>query len=306
MDRIECIRSFVRVVETGSFSAVARELGTTQPTVSKQIAALEAYLDAQLLTRSTRKLQLTEGGDRFYPQAQQILEAIAEAEASVGRRQLPAGVLRVTCPVSFGQFQVMPRIKGFLERYPDIQLKLNMSDHFVDLVETGIDLAVRIGWVKNPALKVQQIGSTRRVAIAATRYLEQHPEPQAPTDLTEHNCIIYQPNGTEWLFKTKTSPNKLEQSIRVTVSGNFQSDSSVAIREAVLSGMGIAVAPTWLFGNLTQSSTLRILLKDYPPKSLPINVVYRRGRFIPAKVRCFIDYLSHEFALDPWVSNYGN
>lgn len=296
----------MRVVETGSFSAVARELGMTQPTVSKQIAALEAYLDAQLLTRSTRKLRLTEAGDRFYPQAQQILEAIAEAEASVGHRQLPAGVLRVSCPVAFGQFQVMPRIKGFLERYPDIQLKLNMSDRFVDLVETGTDLAVRIGQIKDPALKVQQIGLTRRVTIATTRYLEQHPEPQTPIDLSDHNCIIYQPNGSEWWFNTKASPGKLEQSIRVSVGGNFQSDSSVAIREAVLSSMGIAVSPVWLFGNLIQSSSLRILLKDYPPKPIPIYAVYRRGRFVPAKVRCFIDYLSYEFELDPWVSNYGS
>ena len=296
----------MRVVETGSFSAVARELGTTQPTVSKQIAALEAYLDAQLLSRSTRKLRLTDAGDRFYPQAEQILEAITEAEASVGHRQLPAGVLRVNCPVSFGQLQVMPRIKGFLERYPDVQLKLNMSDRFVDLVETGVDLAIRIGQVNDPALKVQQIGLTRRVAIAANCYLEQHPEPKTPADLSEHNCIIYQPNGSEWSFNTGPSPGKLEQTIRVTVSGSFQSDSSVAVREAVLSGMGVAVSPIWLFGSLTQSTKLRILLKDYPPKSLPIHVVYRRGRFIPAKVRCFIDYLSHEFELDPWVSNYGS
>lgn len=301
MDRIDGIKSFVRVVETGSFSAVARELGTTQPTVSKQIAALEEYLDAQLLTRSTRKLTLTEAGDRFYIQAQTVIESLAEAEASVGRRHLPAGVLRVNCPVSFGQLQVVPRLQKFLKCYPNIQLKLNMSDRFVDLVESGVDLAIRIGQVQDTSLKVQRVGMTRRVAIAANSYLEQRSEPKIPADLAQHNCIVYQPLGTEWTFQNKTGHSTI-----VKVSGNFQTDNSVAIREAVLSGIGIAVSPIWLFGNLTQSPQLRILLQAYQPPPLPIQVVYRRGRFIPAKVRCFIDYLSDEFELDPWVSNYGS
>ncbi|MEL6554871.1 MAG: LysR family transcriptional regulator [Cyanobacteria bacterium J06621_11] len=305
MDKIDGIRSFVRVVETGSFSAVAKELGTTQPTVSKQIAALEKYLDAQLLTRSTRKLTLTEAGDRFYTQAQNVLEALTQAEASVGRRQQPSGVLRVNCPVSFGQLQVMPRLKGFLDRYPDIQLKLSMNDRFVDLVETGVDLAIRIGTVQATDLKVQRIGLTRRVAIASTQYLEQHPEPKTPADLADHNCIVYQPSGSEWHFIDKTKQGKTEKTVRVKVGGNFQVDNSVAIREAVLSGVGIGLTPVWLFGDLMRSPDLQVLLKDYQPQPLPIQIVYRRGRFIAAKTKCFIDYLSHEFELDPWISDYG-
>ena len=120
MDRLDCMQAFVRVVETGSFSAVAHERGTTQPTISKQIAALEDYLDVQLLTRSTRKLQLTQAGERFFEHCQGVLDAAAEAEASVGQRQKPIGILRVSCPAAFGQYQVMPYMKGFLARYPDI------------------------------------------------------------------------------------------------------------------------------------------------------------------------------------------
>jgi DNA-binding transcriptional LysR family regulator len=296
VDRIDCIKSFVRVVEVGSFSAVAAELGTTQPTISKQIAALEEHLDAQLLTRSTRRLTLTEAGDRFYTHAQQVLAAIAEAEASVGLRQLPSGVLRVNCPVSFGQFQVMPKLKAFLDRYPEIQLRLNMSDHFVDLVETGVDLAIRIGEIQDASLKVQQVGVTRRVTIASTAYLAQRSEPKTPADLASHNCIVYQPSGTTWSFQ-----NKSGKVIEVGVNGNFRADSSVAIRAAVLSGIGIAVVPVWLFGDLMQSSELCVLLSDYPISPLPIQVVYRRGRFIPARVRCFIDYLSEAFEEDSWV-----
>lgn len=300
MDRIDGMKSFVRVVETGSFSAVAREFNTTQPTISKQIAALEHHLDVQLLTRSTRKLHLTVAGERFYVHCQQVLAAVDEAESSVGRRQLPSGTLRVNCPVSFGQLQVMPRIKGFLNRYPEIRLELNLSDRFIDFVEEGVDLAIRIGQAQDTALIYQQLGLTRRVAIAATPYLATHREPQTPADLAGHNCIVYTPIGSEWRFQSPTGAP-----IHVTVSGNFQTDNSVAVREAVLSGLGIAVSPIWLFGDLTHSEHLRVILPDYQPQPLPIQAVYRRGRFIPAKVRCFIDYLHQEFKLDPWVSDDG-
>jgi len=182
MDRLDCIQSFVRVVETGSFSAVAREYDTTQPTISKQIAALEEYLDVQLLTRSTRKLQLTQAGERFFEHCQSLLDAAAEAEASVGCRQNPTGILRVNCPVAFGQHQVMPYLKGFLDRYPDLKLDLTLSDRFVDLVEEGIDLAIRIGQVNDPALIVHQIGVTRRVTVASVEYFRDRHAPKTPED----------------------------------------------------------------------------------------------------------------------------
>jgi len=150
MDLLDCIQSFVRVVETGSFSAVAREYNTTQPTISKRIAALEEYLDVQFLTRSTTKLQLTPEGECFFEHCQFLLDTAAEA--SVGRRQNSIGTLRINCSVAFGQYQVMPYLKGFLERYPNLKLNLSMSDHFVDLIEEGIDLAIRIGEVKDPNL----------------------------------------------------------------------------------------------------------------------------------------------------------
>jgi DNA-binding transcriptional LysR family regulator len=302
MDRLDCIQSFVRVVETGSFSAVARELNTTQPTISKQIAALEDYLDAQLLTRSTRKLQLTQEGERFFVHCQEVLDAAAAAEASVGQRQKPVGILRVSCPVAFGQHQVMPYVKGFLERYPDIRLDLTLSDRFVDLVEDGTDLAIRIGQVNDPALLVHRIGITRRVTVAATSYFRERSEPQTPEALVEHNCIVYTrlATGNEWHFQRPTGGTT-----QVIVKGNLQVDNSTAIREAVLSGVGIAVCPVWLFGELLTSNCLRVILKDYQPIPLPIHVVYRRGRFVSAKVRCFIEYLTNEFKLNPWVSDYG-
>ena len=302
MDRLDCIQSFVRVVETGSFSAVARELNTTQPTISKQIAALEDYLDVQLLTRSTRKLQLTQEGERFFEHCQRVLDAAAEAEASVGQRQKPIGTLRVSCPVAFGQLLVMPYVKGFLDRYPDIKLDLSLSDRFIDLIEDDTALAIRIGQVNEPSLIAHRIGLTHRVTVGSTTYFRKHPEPQTPEELVNHNCIVYTrlATGNEWHFQHPAGGT-----IKVTVTGNLQVDNSTAIREAVLSGLGIAVSPVWLFGDLLQSDHLRVVLKEYQPITLPIHAVYRRGRFVPAKVRCFIEYLSTEFKLNPWVSDYG-
>jgi len=301
MDRIACMKSFVRTVETGSFSAVAREQGTTQPTISKQIAALEEYLDVQLLVRSTRTLNLTDEGARFYEHCQRVLEAVAEAEASVGQRQKPVGVLRVSCPVAFGQMLVVPRLNAFLDRYPDLKIDLIMTDSFVDLIEEGVDLTIRIGNIQDTSLITHRIGTTRRVTIGHQSYFDRAGEPQTPEDLVQHNCIVYTrlATGNEWYFESSQGP------IKVAVSGNFQTNSSVAIREAVCAGLGIAVSPIWLFGDAIQNGSLSVILKAYQPIPLPIQAIYRRGRFVPAKVRCFIDFLSNEFKLDPWLSDYG-
>lgn len=300
MDRLDCIQSFVRVVEAGSFSAVARELNTSQPTISKQIAALEDYLDVQLLARSTRKLQLTQEGERFFEHCQEVLNAAAAAEASVGQRQKTAGTLRVSCPVAFGQYQLMPYVKDFLNRYPDIKLDLTLSDRFIDLVEEGTDLAIRIGQVNDPTLITHHLGFTRRVTVGATTYFCKYPEPQTPEELVTHNCIVYTrlATGNEWHFQRPTGGT-----VQVIAKGNLQTDNSTIIREAVLSGLGIAVCPVWLFGDLLNSGSLRIVLSEYQPMPLSIHAVYRRGRFIPAKVRCFIEYLTNKFKLNPWVSD---
>jgi len=287
LDLITCIKSFVRTVETGSFSAVAREMDTTQPTISKQIAALEEYLDVQLLVRSTRKVSLTDEGMRFYERCQPVLEALFEAESSVGKRQNPSGILRINCSVAFGQMQVLPRLKRFLDRYPDIKIDLTLSDHFVDLVGEGIDLAIRIGKFPDPNLISQPIGTFRFVVVASAAYLEKFGEPQVPTDLLHHNCIVYtrQSTGNEWHFRGTT----------VTVSGNLQVNNSMALREAVLAHIGVGSAPMWTFNNELQNRLVKVILTEYEPEPIPIQVVYRRGRFQSAKIKCFIDFLINEF-----------
>jgi DNA-binding transcriptional LysR family regulator len=286
-DRITCMKSFVRTVEMGSFSAVAREMNTTQPTISKQIAALEEYLDVQLLVRSTRKVSLSDEGERFYDRCQQVLEALAEAESSVGKRQKPFGVLRVNCSVAFGQMQIVPRLKRFLDRYPDIEIDLTMCDRFVDLVEEGIDLAIRIGDFRDRNLISQPIGATRFVAVGSTAYFEKFGEPQVPSDLIHHNCIVYTRQSTvnEWHFRDTT----------VTVRGNLRVDDSAALRDAVCAGIGIGTSPIWAFSEEINNKSVKVILESYEPTPMPIRAVYRRSRFQPAKVKCFINFLIDEF-----------
>ena len=286
-DLITCIKSFVRTVELGSFSAVAREMGTTQPTISKQIAVLEEYLDVQLLLRSTRQVSLTLEGMRFYERCQSVLEALSEAESSVGKRQNPSGLLRLNCSVAFGQMQVLPRLKRFLDHYQDIKIDLTMSNHFVDLVEEGIDLAVRIGKFVAPNVISQPLGTFRFVTVASAAYLEKFGQPQVPADLLQHNCVVYtkQSTGNQWHFRGTT----------VTVSGSLQVNNSMALREAVLAHIGIGTSPIWAFSDELQNQSLKVILAEYEPEPIPIQVVYRRGRFESAKVKCFIDFLQHEF-----------
>jgi len=297
MDRISCMQSFVRVIEMNSFSAVAREQKTTQPTISKQIAALEKYLGVQLLTRSTTHLSLTEEGKKYYQYCQQILETVAEAEASLTGKERATGILRLGCPVLFGQMQIVPRLKAFMKRYPDVKIDLMMADHFVDIVETGLDLLIRIGNHLDSSLISHRIGTTRRVTVATTAYFERSGEPQKPDDLVYHDCIVYShlATGNEWHFLGT------DCTIKVRVGGCFQTNSSVAIRAAVLSGLGIAVAPVWMFGDEIYRGDIKVVLQDYQPTPLQIQAVYRRSRFYPAKITCFIDFLAEEFKVDPWV-----
>jgi DNA-binding transcriptional LysR family regulator len=289
LDLITCMKSFVRTVETGSFSAVAREMNTSQPTISKQIAALEEYLDVQLLVRSTRTMNMTDEGIRFYEHCQHVLEALSEAESSVGKRQKPSGMLRINCLAAFGQMQLLPRLKQFLDRYPDIKVDLNMSEHFVDLVGEGIDLAIRIGGSTDHSLISQPIGISRFVTLASMKYLETFGEPQVPTDLLQHNCIVYtlQSTGNEWPFRGTL----------VKVKGNLQVNNSVAHHGAVLAGIGIGTAPMWAYSNEIQTQAVKVILAEYEIDPLPIHAVYRRGRFQSAKVKCFIDFLLDEFNL---------
>ena len=296
MDILGPMQTFVRVVEAGSFTAVAAQQNTTQPTISRQIAALEEYLGARLLTRTTRALTLTDDGRAFYEHALRALEVLGEAENAVGRRRSkPSGLLRIATPVVFGRLHIVPRLPAFLARFPDVSVDLAMSDTFTDLTEQGVDLAIRVGEITDPALIAKRIGIVRRVTIASPAYLKAHGTPRRPADLADHNCIVYTrlATGNRWIFESADGP------LTVEVKGRYRADNSEAVREGVLAGLGIAVIPAFAFSGEIESGQVKTLLKSNEPKPLPMNAVYPSRRFVPLKVRAMIDYLAHEFALDP-------
>ncbi len=295
MDRLICMQTFVRVVETGSFSLVAQELHTSQPTISKQVAALEAHLDAHLLTRSTRGLSLTEAGRRFYEHTKRVLEAIAEAESSVGSRRQPSGSLRVSCPVAFGQFQIVPRLPRFLAQYPEIHLDLQMTHKYVDLVEEGIDVAVRIGELSDSSLVSHCLGMAQRLVVGTPTYFERCGKPMIPEDLIDHNCLTYPcfSSDHEWHFQGSEGCSK------VRVNGNFRASSPIAIREAVLANLGITVGSIWLFADVLAQGKAEVVLKNYQLPALPIYAIHTRNRLQPQRLRCFIDFLLKEFRDEP-------
>ncbi|MGE0419210.1 MAG: LysR family transcriptional regulator [Acetobacteraceae bacterium] len=301
MDLLTGMRLFTRVADTGNFTAVARELGTTQPSISRMVAALETHLGVRLLNRSSRAVTLTDDGRLFYERAQRALDAVADAERAVGRRRaMPTGLLRLGTPVAFGRLHVAPRMGAFLSRYPEVDVELVMNDAFVDLVGEGLDLAVRVGDLSDPSLIARRIGTTRRVTVASQDYVRRHGAPTVPADLAAHDCILYTrlASGRTWHFEGRTGP------IAVDVRGRFAADNSEAVREAVLAGLGIAVVPVWLFPD-NDEHQVSILLRDFEPKQLPIHAVYSSRRHLSAKVRAMIDFLTAEFARVPTLATNG-
>jgi len=298
MDTLEAMAMFVRVVERGSFSAVARELGTTQPTVSKQINALEKRLGGRLIARSTRQLSLTDEGTRYYKQCRDILAAVDNAEHSFQTgREAVAGPLRIASSVSFGRLQIAPRLQGFLERYPEVTVDLLLSDQNVDLVSEGMDVAIRIGELKDSSLIARQIGLTRRLLVAAPGYLERHGTPQAAEELSLHNCILFNllADFDTWVFDAGQ--------YHVQVKGNVRSNNSEAIRQMVLSGLGISLSPTWLYRRDLALGRVVQVLPDLTPSALPIHALLPANRRQSARVRAFVDYLAEGFNADPDLSN---
>jgi DNA-binding transcriptional LysR family regulator len=289
MDRLDAIRMFVRVVECGSFSAVAREAGVGQPAISKQIAALEAHLGAQLLRRTSRSLSLTEAGQEFYESSVRLTEDLEAAESRVGRGQVaPSGLVRVAVAPAFGRLCVTPRLRDFFARYPDITIELQATDRLVNLVEEGVDLAIHTGELEDSSLIARKLATTPVITVAAPVYLEAHGQPASPSDLARHQCVIYAPLGAPkpWGFKGKFG------SIVYIPTGSFRSNDAEQIRAAVLSGVGLAHTPGWLFTREIASGEVRLVLRDYEPGALPISALHPGGRRLATKVRVFIDFLA--------------
>ena len=296
MDRLLLMHTFARAVETGSFSAVAREQGIGQPNVSRHVATLEQYLGTRLLHRSTRKLTLTPEGERYYAEARRVLDAVDEAESNVRGEGKPSGLLRVACPNVLGRTHIMPWTKTLLERYPALDLDLQVGDRFIDLVEEGVDVAIRIGALRDSALKARRIGTAERVCVASPAYLATHPAPLVPEDLLRHNCVVHSlaRSGRIWSFRTT----------EVEVGGRFKVNTPDGIHRAVLDGLGIAYAPVWLFEEELHSGRLEPLLLNEMGPTAPIHCVYPAKRLLARRASAFMDFIAERFSGDP-VLNEG-
>jgi DNA-binding transcriptional LysR family regulator len=296
VDEIAAIRIFVRVVESGSFSAVARAAGVGQPAVSKQVSALEAHLGAQLLRRTSRSLSLTEAGQDFYESAARLIDDLDAAVSRVGHGEAaPSGLIRVTVAPVFGRLYLVPRLEEFFARYPQIVVETVVTDRIVSLVEEGVDLAIHNGELKDSTLIAQKIAMTPVITVATPAYLNKHGEPHSPSELEGHRCIVYSPQGAPraWRFKGKFGE------IEYQPKGSFRTNDAEQIRAAVLGNLGLAHAPGWLFARELASGAVRLVLREYEPAPLSISVVRPAGRRLPAKGRVFIDFLREIFAAEP-------
>ena len=297
LDRFTSMQVFVRVAALGSFSAAGRALNLSQTMVTKHVAALEGRLGIKLLHRSTRKLVLTEGGRSFLAASERILAEMEEAEASATLDRVePRGTLRLNVPLTFGFREIAPALADLARLYPSVSVDLGLADRYVDLIEEGWDLAIRIGRLQDSSLVARKLAPCRIVVCAAKTYLDSHGIPLAPDDLTRHNCLGYTLptalSASRWIFGR-------EGATIVPVAGNLRANNGDALLGAALAGQGIIYQPTFLVGDSLRDGSLVRVLAEHEIPELGIYAVLPSGRQAPAKVRVVIDFLAARFAPEP-------
>jgi DNA-binding transcriptional LysR family regulator len=286
---------FVRVCATRNLSAAGREFGLSPAASSARMAQLERQLGARLLHRTTRQITLTQDGEAFLERAVPLLDAAEQAASSVGGAdRQPHGLLRVAASVSFGRLHLMPALAEFLERYPGIRLDLRLSDRVIDMAVHGIDVAVRIGPLRDSALVARTLAPSRMWLCAAPAYLARRGMPQRPEDLADHECLVLE--GTNpWRFKVGDAV----QAVRV--SGRLQSDNGEANRDAAIAGLGITLQATWAAYQQIKSGALVRVLEAFPMAGESVvSAQYLNRNFLPPKTQVFIDFFAARFGPAPY------
>jgi DNA-binding transcriptional LysR family regulator len=300
MDRFQEMRAFTAVVDAGSFVGAADALDLSKAAMSRQVADLEARLGVRLLNRTTRRLSLTEEGEVFYARAKDLLGSLEEMESEVVARSGQAvGTLKVTAPVSFGLLQLAPLWPGFMAKHPLVRLEVTLADRFVDLVEEGVDLAVRIARLESSSLVSRKLSSTRLVLCASPKYLKKHGRPRHPSDLAGHAVIAYSllSVGDDWQF---TGPEGL---VQVRVAPRMRTNSGDTCRAAALGHEGIVLEPSFMVADDLAAGTLVQLLPEYRSLELGIYAVYPSRKFVAPKVRALIDHLATALKNSTWVQD---
>lgn len=289
MDRHTLIRSFVLVADNGSFAAAALSEGVTPVVMGRRLDALERHLGVKLMHRSTRGLQLTDLGEQYLDRARALLKDFDEADASVARGgRSVRGHLVVSAPAAFGRRHIAPHAPAFLKRYPDLKLSFNFTDSLVDLVRQGYDMGIRIGEVTDPNYVAVKLFPNRRVVCGAPSYFELHGVPRTLEDLARHNCLAFNLQGGQqrgWTFLRDG------RQVAVKVAGNLDCNDGELLYDWVKQGLGIGWRSTWEIQAELKAGGLVTVLDDYEIPAYDIQAVYPQQRYLPAKVRFFIDYL---------------
>jgi DNA-binding transcriptional LysR family regulator len=289
MDRLEAMSIVLAVAEAGSLSAAARHLNTPVATASRKITELESHLRAKLFDRSARKLTLTDAGSSYVAALKRILGDLSEAErAASGEYESPTGDLIVTAPVGLGRIHVVPVLAEFLRSYPDINVRLVLGDRIFNLADDHVDVALRIGVLPDSRLMALRLGATHRVVCASPAYLAARGTPQTPEELIGHDCIVYE--GFQAPDQWKFTSDKTE--IAVAVHPRLVVSTVETACDAACAGIGLARAFSYHVAKAVEAGILTTVLDDHRPASLPINFVYGAGRFLPIKLRAFLDFAS--------------
>lgn len=300
MDRFQAMRVFLAVAEGGGFAEAARRLALSPPAVTRAVSALEAHIGSRLLTRTTRLVKLTEAGARYLDDCRRILADVDEAEAAAaGSYAIPSGVLTVTASVMFGRIYVQPVVLDFLRAHPAVTGRTLFLDRITNLIDEGIDVAVRIAHLPDSSFRAQRVGSVRRIVCAAPSYLAEHGVPQTPDELTGHSVIAFTHNhtgaGAEWRFGR-------EDKIRVAVSPRLYCNTNDAVIAAAEAGWGLARVLSYQVGPALAAGRLQAVLTEYEEEPVPVQVVHVEGRRASAKVRAFVDFAVERLRANPLVN----
>lgn len=288
MDRMAAMEAFVLVVDTGSFSAAARRLKVGQPAVSKLVAQLEERLGVKLLVRTTRGLTATEAGLKYYERARRSIEEADEAESAArGAGSGLTGRLRICGAVTFARIHLIPRLPEFLARHPELEMEVVLDDRNIDLVQEGIDVALRMGRFSDSSLTARRIASGRHVVVGTPAYFERTGKPTAPGDLAAHQAVIYdqEAGGQDWTFQRD------DAEIAVTLKGRLRVSAAEGVRAAVLANAGIAVASEWMFSPEIADRTVQMVLQDWELPRIDLWAVFPAGRTATTKARTFTQFV---------------
>ena len=291
---LEAMTLFLKVVQLGSMSTAGKHVGLSPASISRAIASLESHLGVQLFNRTSRKIVLTDAGEIYYKKLKPLLEDLAQLEAFARNTQdEPEGLLRVHSHTSVGIHLVTPCIKEFCTKYPDITIDLQLSETPVDLLEQDYDVDIRLGQLQDSSMLARRIAPSDRLLVASPQYLASHPPITEPEDLLQHNCVTFRPNSeiTTWRFSRNKEPMS-----EVKVTGNFHTNNSEVLRRAAIDGTGIALVTNWISHEDRKAGLVQQVLPDYRVTINSFNngiyVVFRQARFIPKKVRVFVDFLA--------------